>query len=240
MFQISLFLAFFIRSAHRRKFERFGYVEYENETDAQKALDSMHDSVIDGSRIRVDFAGPAAPRFVPTPTSTVYMGNLPQTLSGDELQDLLFEEFGDQIGIREIRLLAPRADSQGGGMSGFLSPSNQENFKNRGFGFIQFDSVDQSTQFLESVQAKMTGGWTFQGNVLRIGYEREKPPQRSMGGSPDRFGGGGGGNGGYNDRRAGGGMGDRNTYGSEGRERREFGGGRPTFGRQAGRRNSDY
>ena len=173
----------------------------------------MNEATLDGSRIRVDFATPqvANDRNIP-PSSTLFLGNLPQTLSDEDVREVLSENFGSDLAIKEIRLIAPRTDQV----------DYNDEAKNRGFGFIEFGSVDEAKELFEKIKEKSDNGWTLQGKSLKIGYEKGQPREGFARGF-DRRGG--------DDRRGGGGYGVGNDNYDRRPERREYGGGRPTFGR---------
>lgn len=201
---------------------RFGFVEFSDEETATRAKEDLTDSTIDGYRVRVDYAGPQPARpdaparsFGNTssfsareaePSATLYFGNLPQTITTEELKEQLLEQFGEDLNIEDIRFPMGKIESEDDYVFG------NQIMTNKGFGYIAFETIDDAKRVMESVKEKVADGWTLKGNTPRIGYERPRQP-RGEGGRGGRGGGGRGGFGSGGSRRgsygSGGGRGDR-------------------------------
>lgn len=175
---------------------RFGFVEFEDQDTATRAKDDLAGSTIDGYRVRVDYAGPApAPRVASDrnprfsgppaePSATLFFGNLPFTITTDELREHIAKQFGDDIKIEDIRFPMGRNVSEDDYVFG-----NQIH-TNKGFGYVVFENIDQATAVYKGVREKFRGGWEMDGNVLRINYEQPRE-RRAPGGARGGFRAGG-------------------------------------------------
>jgi nucleolin len=143
------------------------------------------------------------------PNNTLFLGNLSFDADNNAVQQA-FEEFGT---INRVSL-----------------PTDRETGAPKGFGYIDFATVEEATAAFEAMN-----GADIAGRAIRIDYASARPDNggdrggfgggrgggggRGRGGFGDRGGGRGGGRGGFGDRRGGGG----------------FGGGRGGGGRGGGR-----
>lgn len=191
----------------------YGYVEFEEMSDAITAQESKHETEVDGRNVRVDFSLPRpergagqtpqqrsseraerygdAPR---EPSATLFVGNL--AFGADESAvSGTFEEYG---AIQGVRLITDR---------------DTGNFK--GYGYVEMGSIEEATAAFEGLQ-----GAEIAGRAIRLDYASAKPTNDSPGGGRGGFGGRGGGRGfGGGDRggRGRGGFGDRGGRGRGGR-----------------------
>ena len=156
----------------------YGYVDFENAEDAQKAIDQMQGHEIDGREINLDLSN-AKPAAAPgggdraakfgdqlSPASdTLFLGNLSFNADKDEI----FELFGNHGTVVSVRL-----------------PTHPETEQPKGFGYVQMSSVEEAQGAVDALQ-----GHYISGRALRLDFSspRDKPS----------FGGGarGGGRGGF-------------------------------------------
>ncbi|KAL2842370.1 hypothetical protein BJY01DRAFT_249141 [Aspergillus pseudoustus] len=192
----------------------FGYVEFASAADAAKAYESMKDNEIDGRKINLDYATgrPAnkdqggfkeraqdrARSFgdQSSPESdTLFVGNLPFSAT----EDSVHEVFGSSGTVLGIRL-----------------PTHQESGQPKGFGYVQYSSVDEARQAFNDLQ-----GAEIDGRPVRLDFSAPRANNGGdrggrgggRGGSRGGFGGRGGGRGGP---RGGGGRGGRGGFGGRG------------------------
>lgn len=99
--------------------------------------------------------------------------------------------------------------SESGSILGIRLPTDQESGRPKGFGYVQFSSVDEARQAYSSMQ-----GEELEGRSMRLDYSTPRPANGDRG---DR-----GGRGGFGGRGGGG----RGGGGRGGRGRGGFGGGR--------------
>ena len=165
----------------------------------------MHEKEIDGRAINVDFSKPkgeSTPRQdrqkvygdgTSEPSETLFVANLPF----DASEDVVGEEFAKHGNVLGVRL-----------------PTDRDTGAPKGFGYVQFGSVEESKEAF----AKMSGA-VIMGRPIRLDYSAPRPPR------DDSFGGRGGG--GRSGGRGRGGF-DRGGRGGGGRGRGGFdrGGGR--------------
>ena len=165
-----------------------------------KAQEAMHGKEIDGRPINVDFSKPREPAGAPrqerqkqygdnaSPASeTIFVANLPFDVNEDAVADA-FGQHGSVLGVR--------------------LPTDMTTGNPKGFGYVQFGSVDEAKVVFE----KMTGA-VILGRPVRLDYSTPRPPR------DDSFGGRGGGG-------RGGGRGGRGDRGGRGRGGFDRGGGR--------------
>lgn len=188
--------------ANSRFLNSFGYVEYSSAADAAKAFEAKKGAEIDGRPINLDYAtgrqnnqqqggrdrAQSRAKSFGDSTSpesdTLFVGNLPFSASEDALRDV----FGEQGTILGIRL-----------------PTNPDDGRPKGFGYVQFSSVDEARNAHSQLQ-----GVDVEGRPLRLDFSTPRPPREGGGG----FGGRGGGRGGFGGR--GGGRGGRGGFGGRG------------------------
>mgnify|MGYP001590592116 CR=1 FL=1 len=112
----------------------------------------------------------------------LYVGNLPFTMSGSELEQL-FAAHGTVTSAQVI--------------------SDRETGRSKGFGFVEMASDSEAQSAIDALNGQQNGG-----RALTVNEARPKENRGGGGGGGGRgFGGGGGGRGGY-----GGGGGGRDRY----------------------------
>ncbi|QKX57521.1 uncharacterized protein TRUGW13939_04635 [Talaromyces rugulosus] len=180
----------------------FGYVEYVEASSAKAAYEAKKDSEIDGRTINLDYAKPrdatqqSAPRDkaqtrarsygdqTSPESSTLFIGNL----SFNTNEDVVRETFQEQGTILGIRL-----------------PTDAESGRPKGFGYIEFSSVDEARQAMTDLNGADVGG-----RAIRLDYSTPRPQGDGNRGGRGGFGGRGGDRGGRGGRgRGGGGFGGR-------------------------------
>jgi nucleolin len=188
----------------------FGYVEYTNAADAAKAYEAKKGSDLDGRTINLDYAtgrqnkqeggdraqaraGKYGDQTSPA-SDTLFVGNLPFSASEDALRDM-FSEQGSILGIR--------------------LPTDPESGRPKGFGYIQFSSVEEA----KAAHGALNGE-ELEGRSLRLDFSTPRPANGDRGG----FGGRGGGRGGGFGGRGGGGRGGGRGRGGFGGRGGGFGG----------------
>ncbi len=192
----------------------FGYLTFATPEAAQKAL-AMAGKEIDGRAINVDISTPRPPRDASgadrandrarkfndqesEPSSTLFVGNL----SFDANEDNVWEFFSEH-GVKSVRL-----------------PTDRETGRPKGFGYVEFESLDGAKAAFEAGR-----GAEIAGRAIRLDYSQ---PKDSSGGGRGGFGGDRGGGRGFGGGRGRGG--DRGGRGGG----RGFGGGDRGFGGRGG------
>ncbi|KAK5174150.1 nuclear localization sequence binding protein [Saxophila tyrrhenica] len=191
----------------------FGYVEFEDVTDAVAAFEGKNGADVDGRAIRVDMSNPRpepgqgqtpqqrsserAQRYGDAPkepSTTLFVGNL--SFNADESAvSASFEEFGS---INAVRL-----------------PTDRETGDYKGYGYVEMGNLDEAKAAFEGLQ-----GAEIAGRAIRLDYATPKSNDSPRGG----FGGRGGGRGGFGDRGGRGGRGGRGRGGFNDRGRGRGGG----------------
>jgi nucleolin len=156
--------------------------------DAQKAFEAMKDAEIDGRKINLDFANrhqsndqantkeraQARSRAFgdqPSPESdTLFVGNIPFSADEDAIRET-FEHHGSILGIR--------------------LPTDPDSGRPKGFGYVQFSSVDEARQAFNNLQ-----GAELEGRSMRLDFSTPRANQgdssRGSRGGRGSFGGRGG------------------------------------------------
>ena len=188
----------------------FGYVEFENEEDAIKALEAKKNSMLDGREMNVDFSTPRgeggnrsdrvndrASKFgdaKSVPSDTLFVGNISFSATAEMFQET-FGEFGN---ITRVTL-----------------PTDPDSGALKGFGYVGFTSVEEA-------QAAMDGlnGTEIAGRNVRLDFSTPRVDGGGRGGSRggrggDRGGRGGGFRGGRGGDRGGRGGGFRGGRGGD-------------------------
>jgi nucleolin len=164
-----------------QKSRGFGYVEFANVEDATKAVEAMNGKEIDGREINVNFA---SARPAPTegarqdrakqfndkpsdPSKTLFVGNL--SFQADE--NTIYETFGEYGSVQSVRLITDR-----------------ETGAPKGFGYVEFEDVDQAKAALEAL-----AGQDVAGRSIRLDYAPARDNNNAGGGGRGGFGGGRGG-----------------------------------------------
>ena len=192
---------------------RFGYVDFAKPEDAAKALTEMNGTDLDGRKINVDFAGrkdnkpenargradSRAKNFkdeASPPSDVLFVGNI----AFEATEDLVSEAFGKFATVHSVRL-----------------PTDPESGELKGFGYVQFGSIDDATAAYDGMR-----GGEICGSTIRLDYSK---PRVDNGGSRGGRGGG---------RGFGGGVGGGRGRGGD-RGGRGGGRGRGGFGDRGGR-----
>ncbi|KAF7136656.1 hypothetical protein CNMCM5793_005934 [Aspergillus hiratsukae] len=187
----------------------FGYVEYASAADAAKAFAAKKDTEIDGRKINLDYASgrPAnndnnnqdraqarARNFgdqASPESDTLFVGNIPFSANEDSVSEL-FGQSGTIVGIR--------------------LPTDPESGRPKGFGYVQFASVDEARQAFNDLN-----GAELNGRAVRLDFSTPRPPRDDNAPRGGRGGfGGRGGRGGRGGPRGGGGRGGRGGFGGRG------------------------
>lgn len=188
---------------------RFGYVQFVSAADAAKAQSELNGTSIDNRNINVDFSTPRPEAGAggnrqersktfgdqrSPPSDTLFVANI----AFEATEDIIGEEFGKHGNVIGVRL-----------------PTNVEDGNPKGFGYVQYSSVEEATEAIEKL-----AGVSICGRPVRLDFST---PRTSTGDSPrgrggfDRGGRGGGrGRGGF----------DRGGRGGRGGDRGGRGGGR--------------
>lgn len=184
-------------------FGSFGFVEFSELDAARDAHDSMKGTEIDGREINVDYSEPRKDnsaareqraRFhsdrLSAPSTTLFVGNV----SFGANEDMLGEVFGEYGTVLGVRL-----------------PTKPEDGEIKGFGYVEFASIDDATAALQALN-----GQPIAGRPVRLDYSNPRaggngPPRGDRG---DRGGRGGPRGGGRGDR--GGGRGSFRSGGPRG------------------------
>ncbi|KAI9883711.1 MAG: hypothetical protein M1823_004515 [Watsoniomyces obsoletus] len=182
----------------------YGYIDFASPASAAAALKAMNQAEVDGRTLSVDFATPRGEsngneRADPSgrartygdttspESDTLFVANI----SFEANEDILAEEFGQCGSILQVRL-----------------PTDPESGNMRGFGYVQFSSVEEAKTAIETLNGK-----NICGRQIRLDFST--PRTQNSGGSPR--GARGGGRGGFGDRGGRGGFGDRGGRGGRGR-----------------------
>ncbi|KAJ2863670.1 nuclear localization sequence binding protein [Coemansia aciculifera] len=191
----------------------FGYVDFANAEARDKAINGGSFDM-DGRDVRVDKAekassskparGDANAASNSTPSATLFIGNMSFNTTEDSLREA-FAECGTVVSAR--------------------IPTDRETGRMKGFGYIEFDSVEAATEALKYNNTDLDG------RNIRLDYSTP----RTGGGES---GGRGGGRGGFRGGRGGGGFRGGNGGGRGGRGGGGFRGGRGGGGGRFGDSNS--
>ena len=152
----------------------FGYVDFADAASAAKAVKEMSGKEIDGREINVDFgsnrqANPdgRAKAFgdkLSAPSETLFIANL----SFNATEDSIWSAFADYGDINSVRL-----------------PTDRETGAPKGFGYIEFASVDSAKKALEAMQQT-----EIEGRKIRLDFSGPRPERGEGGGGRGGFGGG--------------------------------------------------
>lgn len=178
----------------------YGYVDFASKTVAEKALEEMQGKEVDGRPINVDLStskpktqdrsNDRAKQYgdqKSEPSDTLFIGNLSFDSNNDNVTEF-FAEYGPILGVR--------------------LPTHPETEQLKGFGYVQFGSVESAQKALEALNGEFLNN-----RPVRLDYSTPKPQNeggRSFGGNRGRGGNRGGnrgGRGGFGrDRQQGGGF----------------------------------
>ncbi|KAK6002526.1 hypothetical protein QM012_001276 [Aureobasidium pullulans] len=187
----------------------FSYVEFADVDAATEALNAKHGTDLDGRTLKCDFSTPRdnsnrsydksqvgaranafGDKQQSTPSTTLFVGNVSFNTTTDSLTGY-FSEYGS---INSIRL-----------------PTDRETGAPKGFGYVEFGSVEEAKAALEGLN-----GADVDGRNIRLDFAAPRDNNGGGGGFGGR-GGGRGGRGGFNDRGGrGGGRGGRGGFGDRG------------------------
>ncbi|CAI2009995.1 hypothetical protein SEUBUCD650_0G04110 [Saccharomyces eubayanus] len=161
----------------------YGYVDFENQSYAEKAIKEMQGKEIDGRPINCDISTskPAgnnnnndrAKKFGDTPSEpsdTLFLGNL--SFNAD--RDTIFEMFAKHGEVVSVRI-----------------PTHPETEQPKGFGYVQYSSLDDAKKALDALQ-----GEYIDNRPVRLDYSSPRPNNDGGRGGSRGFGGRGGGRGG--------------------------------------------
>lgn len=167
----------------------YGYVDFISKAAAEKALNEMQGKEIDGRPINLDMSSSKpkpsndrAKKFgdVPSaPSDTLFVGNL----SFNAERSLLYDIFGAYGTVVSCRV-----------------PTHPDTQQPKGFGYVQFSSVDEAKSALEALN-----GEYIEGRACRLDYSTPRDnnsprPSGGRGGARGGFGGRGGARGGFGGR----------------------------------------
>ena len=161
----------------------YGYVDFENQSYAEKAIQEMQGKEIDGRPINCDISTskPAgnnnnndrAKKFGDTPSEpsdTLFLGNL--SFNAD--RDTIFEMFAKHGEVVSVRI-----------------PTHPETEQPKGFGYVQYTNLDDAKKALDALQ-----GEYIDNRPVRLDYSSPRPNNDGGRGGSRGFGGRGGGRGG--------------------------------------------
>ncbi|KAH0252311.1 RNA-binding domain-containing protein, partial [Aureobasidium melanogenum] len=170
----------------------FSYVEFADVDAATQALNAKHGTDLDGRTLKCDFSTPRdnsnrsydksqvgaranafGDKQQSTPSTTLFVGNVSFNTTTDSLTGY-FSEYGS---INSIRL-----------------PTDRETGAPKGFGYVEFGSVEEAKAALEGLN-----GADVDGRNIRLDFAAPRDNNGGGGGFGGR-GGGRGGRGGFNDR----------------------------------------
>lgn len=89
---------------------RFGYVAFDSVEAAARAIDGMHMQIFEGRRVVVQFAQAnlRMGSYSPTPSKTLYIGNMPWEMTDRDLNEL----FKDIRNVIDVRVAIDRRTGQ--------------------------------------------------------------------------------------------------------------------------------
>ncbi|KAK6461987.1 hypothetical protein DFJ63DRAFT_320249 [Scheffersomyces coipomensis] len=174
----------------------YGYVDFDSKSAAEKALQDYQGKEIDGRPINLDMStgkphatksNDRAKQYGDTPSQpsdTLFIGNL----SFNAQRDNLFEIFGQYGSVISCRI-----------------PTHPDTQQPKGFGYVQYSSVDEAKAALEALNGEMLDG-----RPCRLDFSTPRENTGSNNNSRGGFGGNRGGRGGFGGDRGGrGGFGGR-------------------------------
>lgn len=152
----------------------YGYVDFDSKAGAEKALREYQGREIDGRPVNLDIStgkqhstsNPGAERAKKfgdtpsTPSDTLFLGNL----SFNANRDGLFETFSAYGSVISVRI-----------------PTHPDTEQPKGFGYVQFSSVDEAKAALEALN-----GEHLEGRPVRLDYSAPRDPsnnRKSFGGN---------------------------------------------------------
>lgn len=167
----------------------FGYVTFATEEAFEKAL-QLQNKEIGGALVNVDVPAKRTPRQNNSRTSNetrnppstgLYIGNLNWDTSVADVEEA-FSSFG---GVKDVRLITDR-----------------DSGRSKGFGYIEFESIERAQAALDGFNGQELGGRT-----IRLDFSTPRPEYTGGGGGSYGGGRSGGRGGGYGGGGRGGGRG---------------------------------
>ena len=156
----------------------YGYVDFEGKSFAEKALAEMQGKEIDGRPINLDMStgkphasksNDRAKQFGDSqspPSDTLFIGNL----SFNANRDGLFNTFGEYGNVISCRI-----------------PTHPDTQQPKGFGYVQFSSVDEAKAALEALN-----GQYIEGRPCRLDFSAPRDNNNNNNNNNNRRGGFGG------------------------------------------------
>jgi len=144
-----------VRDFRTGKSKGYGFVKYADEKSAVNAIKELNGFPIENKRLKVTVARKRCKKIR---NSNLYVTHLPKSLDREGLEEL-FKPFGS---IVECTLLK---DKQG---------------RNRGVGFVRFDTHDHALQALQALDKTRPDGWQKELRVS-IPLKRLQSPRNSWG-----------------------------------------------------------
>ncbi|KAE8351413.1 hypothetical protein BDV28DRAFT_137164 [Aspergillus coremiiformis] len=141
----------------------FGYVQFDSINSARRAIDAMHMRLYEGRRVILSFARNSIikpPRVLQSPSRTLYVGNLPFSLTDRDI-NLLFQ---DIINVVDVRVSIDRR-------TGLF----------KGFAHVEFLNTDSARMGMEVLSRKAPDG-----RRLRVDYSDSNKKAVRGGGSSAR------------------------------------------------------
>ncbi len=134
----------------------YGFVTFAKVEDANTAISSLNSTEVEGRVVYVSksTSKPKKESAPSTPSTTLYINNLPEDVTKDDLKDI-FKAYGVVSDVR-----APQFAYSG---------------KSRGFGFVTLESIEIARSALEVLK-----GSDFRGKALDIQYANSKPSKSSQ------------------------------------------------------------
>lgn len=150
-------------------FYRFGYVAFDSVQAAKRAIDGMHMQIFEGRRVVVQFAQANLKMgsVSPTPSKTLYIGNLPWEMTDRDLNEL----FRDIRNVIDVRVAIDRRTGQP-----------------RGFAHADFTDIPSAQAAYEVLNRKAPYGrklnvdysHTNKGRSRDLEYGSEQPAQQQQ------------------------------------------------------------
>ena len=164
-----------VRDRHTNYSYGFGFVEYQSEADAERAIDTLNGMKLQHKTLKVAYSRTGED----VKNANLYISSLPRTITSEELKEH-FSEFGQIINARVL--------TDGSGAA------------NKGIGFVLFDKKDQADVAQKTMDGQCLPGYTEKISVKYADGERSKAappgmkhaPPRGRGGFPPMRGGLGG------------------------------------------------
>ena len=148
---------------------RFGYVEFVSSEAGVKAQQQLHGFELDGRPLNIDFANmkkdskersnQRQSKFGDqntTPSETLFVANI----AFGATEDIIAEAFGSYGVVQGVRL-----------------PTDMETGQPKGYGYVQFASIEDATKAMETMS-----GASIEGRPIRLDYAGPRPDRNGGGG----------------------------------------------------------